>query len=74
MYDMGGKLLNGIKSMYVNSLACVRVIGDDILCSLGSLIYIWTHDELGKNGDGEEGSEISREGKRIDIDWSLVCR
>ena len=25
MYDVGGKLLNGIKSMYVNSLACVRV-------------------------------------------------
>ena len=23
--DVGGKLLNGIKSMYVNSLACVRV-------------------------------------------------
>ena len=26
MYDVGSKLLNGIKSMYVNSLACVRVI------------------------------------------------
>ena len=25
MYDVGGKLLNGIKSMYVNSLVCVRV-------------------------------------------------
>ena len=24
MYDVGSKLLNGIKSMYVNSLACVR--------------------------------------------------
>ena len=23
MYDVGSKLLNGIKSMYVNSLACV---------------------------------------------------
>ena len=23
MYDVGGKLLNGIKSMYVNSLSCV---------------------------------------------------
>ena len=23
--DVGGKLLNGIKSMYVNNLACVRV-------------------------------------------------
>ena len=25
MYDVGGKLLNSIKSIYVNSLACVRV-------------------------------------------------
>ena len=27
MYDVGGKLLNGIKSMYVHSLACVKVKG-----------------------------------------------
>ena len=27
MYDVDGKLLNGIKSMYANSLACVRVKG-----------------------------------------------
>ena len=25
MYDVGGKNLNGIKSIYVNSLACVRL-------------------------------------------------
>ena len=25
MYDVGGKLLNDIKSMYVNNQACVRV-------------------------------------------------
>ena len=24
MYDVGGKLLNGIKSMYVNRIACVK--------------------------------------------------
>ena len=29
MYDVGGKLLNGINSMYVNSLACVRVKGGE---------------------------------------------
>ena len=29
MYDVGGKLLNGIKSMYVNSLACLRVKGGE---------------------------------------------
>ena len=27
MYDVGGKLLNGIKSMYINSLACVKIRG-----------------------------------------------
>ena len=32
MYDVGGKLLNGIKSMYVNSLACVRVKGGESEC------------------------------------------
>ena len=29
MYDVGGKLLNGIKSMYVNSLSCVKLKGSD---------------------------------------------
>ena len=27
MYDVGGKLLSGIKSMYADSLPCVRVKG-----------------------------------------------
>ena len=27
MYDMGGKLLNGIKSMYIDSSASVRIKG-----------------------------------------------
>ena len=29
MYDVGGKLLNGIKSMYVDSSACVRLTGGE---------------------------------------------
>ena len=29
MYDVGGKLLSRIKSMYVNSLACVKVEGGE---------------------------------------------
>ena len=33
MYDVGCKLLNDIKNMYVNSLACVRVKGDESECS-----------------------------------------
>ena len=32
MYNVGGKPLNGIKSMHVNSLACVRVKGGDSEC------------------------------------------
>ena len=31
-HDVSGKLLNGIKSMYVNSLACVRVKGGEREC------------------------------------------
>ena len=52
----GGKLLNGIKSVYVNSLACIRVKGCEsecfridsgerdrcVSCPLGSLMYKWT--------------------------------
>ena len=35
MYDVGGKLLNGIKIIYVNSLACVRVKGcEDVRVSV----------------------------------------
>ena len=29
MYDVGGKLLNGIKSIYVDSSGCVRVKGGE---------------------------------------------
>ena len=29
MYDVSGKLFSGIKSMYVDSLACVRVRGGE---------------------------------------------
>ena len=50
MYDVGGKLLNGIKSIYVNSLACVRIKGGEsecfrinsgVLYPLGSSMYLW---------------------------------
>ena len=32
MYDVGGKLLKDIKSMYVNNVACVRVKRGDSKC------------------------------------------
>ena len=37
MYDVHGKLLNGIKSMYVKSLVCVKVKGGETVC-LGSIV------------------------------------
>ena len=33
MYDVSDKLLNGIKRMYVNSSACVRIKGGERECS-----------------------------------------
>ena len=38
MYDVGGKLTNGIKSMYVNSISCLRVKGGD---SVSGTIVMW---------------------------------
>ena len=32
MYDVGCELLSGIKSMYVDSLVCVRIKGGDSEC------------------------------------------
>ena len=48
MYDVGSKLLNGIKRMYVNILACVRVKGGASECfrinsgvRQGYIIFPW---------------------------------
>ena len=53
MYDVQGKLLGGIKSMYIHSSACVRVKGGDskqfkknsgdrgVSCPPGCSMYIW---------------------------------
>ena len=32
MYDVGGKLLNGIKSMYLNNIGFVRLKGGESEC------------------------------------------
>ena len=72
MYDMGGKLLNGIKSMYINSLACVRVKGGESECFRINSGVRWVYHVLmalqciyglSENGDEEEGCETSGEGK-----------
>ena len=57
MYDVGGKLLIGIKSMFVYSLACVGVkCAESELFRIdsGFSLYIWIS---GEDGDGKEGIE-----------------
>ena len=61
MYDVCSKLLNGIKSVYVNSLACVRVKGCESerfrtdsglrqMCIMSPWLF---NDEGVENGYGE---------------------
>ena len=87
MYDVEGKLFNGTKSIYVNSLACVRVKGGEVECfkihsDVRQRVYhvplalqcIYGRSDEGENGDGMEGSEISGGGKRVEIVCPLVYR
>ena len=71
MYDVGDKLVNGIKSVYVNSLACVRVKEGQsdcfrIKCGVTGVYHVplnlpciyGSSDEGGKNdGNGMEGRQ-----------------
>ena len=72
MYDVGGKLFNGIKSVYVNTLACVRVKGCESECFridsgvrqacivspwLFNIYIYGRSDEVVENRDGEEKRE-----------------
>ena len=67
MYDVGGKFLNGINSMYANSLACIRVNGGESKCFKidsgvqGFVVTLWCFNVYmdavmkgGENGDGED--------------------
>ena len=83
MYGVYGKLLSGIKSMYVNILACVRVKGDESECfrieinTTFSLVLQHVNgysNERGESGDGEDGIKVSGGGKRVNIVWFLVCK
>ena len=67
MYYVGGKLLNGNKSIYVKSLACLIVKGGESECfrinsGVRQCIY-GRRDERGEDGDGEERSEVLGGGK-----------
>ena len=84
MFDVGVKLLSGIKSMYVDCSACVRgkrgesewfridsgVIHDCIMSPWLFNVYI---DGV-EDGYGKEGNEIPGGWKRVEIAWPLVCR
>ena len=70
--------------VYVNSLVFVRVKGCEgecfsvdsgvkQVCIMSPWLFNVYVEDGGENGDGEEGSEISRGGKRVEIAWPLVC-
>ena len=61
MYDVGGKLLNGIKNMYVNNLVCIILKGGESEC-------------FRIDGGVRQSCIISGGGKRVRITWPLICR
>ena len=77
MYYVGSKLLNGIKSMYVNSQACVRVKGGEceyfrinngvrqgcIMSPWLFNVYINAVMKEVKNVDGRRGVIFQEEGR-----------
>ena len=79
MYDVGGKLLNGIKGVNIKGLGCVRVKGCESecfridsgvrqVCIISPWIFNVYTDAVMKElkmRTGEEGSEISRGAKRV---------
>ena len=84
MYDLGGKLLNGIKGMYVNVLVCVSVKGGESECfrinsveRQGCVISPWLFNvymdgmrKQVKMGMGRR-SEVSGGYERMEIAWPL---
>ena len=85
MYSVCVKLLSGIRSMYVDSSAYVRVKeGESALFRIGSgmrqgcVISPWIFngriDERGETRYGKEGNEISIGRERVQITWPLACK
>ena len=89
MYDVGSKLLSGIKSMHIDSLACVRVkegVSEQFrkysVVRHGCIVPSWIFnvyiygcsDEGGENWNGKEESEIHGGEEREEINSPLVCR
>ena len=85
---MGGILLSGIKRMYVDSLACVRVkvceserfriyrgLRQGCIMSPWLLnVYVDGMMKEVKMGDEKEGSNLPGGLERVEIAWSLLCR
>ena len=69
IYDVDSKLLNGIRSMYVNSLACFRVKGSESECfRIISGVGLY-HDHVPLvfqciYGCRDEGGENGEEGRK----------
>ena len=64
MYDLGGKLVNGIKSKCVNSIAYVRVKGGESKCfgihsgvSPGCIVTLALQCMYGRSDEGGENEE-----------------
>ena len=84
---MGGKLLSGIKSMYVDSSDCVRIKGGesewfwiDSGVRQGWIMSPWLFNVYMdgvmkdvKMGTGRRGVGFLEDG-RVEIAWPLVCR
>ena len=82
MYDVGGKLLSGIKNMHVDSSACVRVKGGESEqfriesgmrqgCTMSPWLFIVYMDERDEDEDGKKGSSILE--VRESGDWLAFC-
>ena len=84
MYDVSGNLLNGIKSMYVKNLVCVRIKRGESECfrvnsggEQGCIMSLWlfsVYMDAVKMGMGRTGVNFQEEGREGEIARPPVCR
>ena len=88
MHDMDGELLNGIRYMYANSIACMRVKGGESKCFMnysrvkqGCIRSTWLFNEnmdtiMNKVKIGMERMRAKIYGgrKRVEITRTFVCK
>ena len=81
MYDVGGKQLSGINSMYINSLTCVRLKGGESEASgsigvrQGCIMSPWLFNVYMDAVMKEEKMGLGRKGVRFQEDrreWRLA--